>query len=664
MFELRLSRGFKNKKVKLNFKEDIEPQEILLDSLAKKKEKEFGISEKKIEVPLSKKILQGFFIFSLILILVLFGKTFQLQIIEGKKYSNLAEGNKFKIQQIQAERGVIYDKNLKQLVENLPSFDLFCQKSNLPQNDAERKKIFKEIAGILNKAPEEIEKTISESENPAVLVSENIPHQTLILLETRIEEFPSFQIRRNIIRNYIDGNYFSHLIGYTGKITSEELKSSADYSIFDWVGREGVEKSYESVLKEKSGKLQIEKDVSGNIISQKTISLPESGKSLVLWLDSDLQKKIYDELNAALERVGAKAGAAVALDPKTGGVLGLVSIPSFDNNLFQKGASVEALSNLFNDPNNPLFDRVISGEYFIGSTIKPLTAYGALEEKIISPDKEIDCRGFITIPNKYNPEIVYTYEDHATHGWTSMRRAIAESCNVYFYTIGGGYKGQEGLGPTRIKKYLELFGWGKDTGIDIPGESEGFVPDPAWKKAEIGEPWWDGDTYHLAIGQGYLLVTPLQVANAYSAIANGGKLLQPQIVQKIVDSQKNVIEEIKPKIIRENFIDSENLQVVKEGMRETAIYGTAARLNDLPVKAAAKSGTAQTSKAGYYHNWISVFAPYDDPQIVLTIVIADVDGALAAATPVARNVLDWYFGGRPNFEPEQQSPTEQQFPTE
>ena len=655
MFEFHLSRGLKNKRVKLNFKEDIEPQEILLDSFAKKKEKEFGISEKKLEVPLSKKVLQGFYIFSLMLILVLFGKTFQLQIIEGKKYSNLAEGNKFKIQQIQAERGVIYDKNLKQLVENLPSFDLFCQKNNLPQSETEKKNIFKELAGILDKSPEEIEKTISESADTTILIAENIPQQTLILLETRTEEFPGFQIRRNIIRNYTDGNYFSHLIGYTGKITTDELKSSAEYSIFDWVGREGVEKSYESALREKSGKLQIEKDVSGNIISQKTISSPESGKSLVLWLDSDLQKKIYDELNMALERVGAKAGAAVALDPKTGGILSLVSIPSFDNNLFQKGADTEALSGLFNDPNSPLFDRVISGEYFVGSIIKPITAYGALEENLISPDKEIDCRGQITIPNQYDPNVVYIYEDHAVHGFTALRKAIAESCNVYFYTIGGGYKGQEGLGPTRIKKYLELFGWGKDTGIDVPGESEGFIPDPAWKKAEIGEPWWDGDTYHLAIGQGYLLVTPLQVVNAYSAIANGGKLFQPQAVQKIVDSQKNVIEEIEPKVLRENFIDSENLQFVKEGMRETAIYGTASILNNLPVKAAAKSGTAQTTKEGYYHNWISVFAPYDDPQIVLTIIIADVDGALAAATPVAKNVLEWYFSGRPGSEQKSQA---------
>jgi len=643
MLERHLSKDFKNRKVKLKFKEDIEPQEILLDSLAKKKEEEISVSEKKFEVPLSKKNLLGFFIFSLILILILFGKTFQLQFIEGEKYLALAEGNKFKLYQIKAERGVIYDKNFKQLVENLPSFDLICQKANLPQIDSEKKKIFKEIASILNKNLEDVEEKILESENSTVLISENIPHQTLILLEVRIEEFPGFQIRINTVRDYKDGKSFSHLIGYTGKISAEELKLSDEYSIFDWTGREGLEKSYEEILREKPGKLRAEKDVQGNIISQEIISLPESGNSLVLWLDSDLQKKIEEELNSNLERVGAKGGAAVALDPKTGGVLALISLPSFDNNLFRKGTDPQTFSSIFDDPKKPLFNRAISGGYLVGSTIKPLIALAGLEEKLISPKKEIDCRGQITVPHKYNPEIVYRYEDWKVHGLTDLRKALAESCNVYFYTLGGGYKEQEGLGPTRIKKYLEIFGWGEKTGIDIPGEYNGFIPDPSWKRTVKKEGWWDGDTYNLSIGQGDILVTPLQVTAAFSAIANGGKIFQPQIVQKIVDSQKNLIEEKKSKVIRELPVDSKNFQIVKEGMREAVIYGTATLLNNLPVKAAAKTGTAETVKRGYYHNWVTVFAPYDDPQIVLTIVLEDVKGSLGAAIPVAKNILEWYF---------------------
>lgn len=622
---------------------DVEPHEIFLDSLAKNKEKEFGISEKKFEIPLSFNTLKLLFVFCIILILILFGKIFQIQIINGKEYSLLAEKNRFKFSQIKSERGIIYDKNLKQLVENKASFDLICQKNNLPIDVFERKKILKTISFILNKNYETLEKEILESDQSTIVISENLNHQTLVYLEARIEDLSGFQIRKNTIREYKDGKVFSHIIGHMGKITAEELKTSDEYSIFDWVGKDGLERYYENILKEKPGKIKIEKDVLGNIISQEIIQSPESGKNLVLWIDSDLQKKIEEELRLALEKVGAKSGAAVAIDPKTGGVLSLVSLPSYDNNLFRKGTNQEEINQLLNDSQKPLFNRAISGGYVVGSVIKPLIAVGALEEKIISSQKEIYCQGGISITNKYNPEIIYKYEDWKIHGNTNLRKALAESCNVYFYTVGGGYEKQEGLGPTRIKKYLGLFGWGEKTGIDLPGEFTGFLPDPDWKKETKKENWWDGDTYHYSIGQGDLLITPLQVANAFSAIANGGILYQPQIVKEIVDKEKNVIEEFKPKIIREININQENLKIVKEGMREAVIYGTAKLLNNLQIETAAKTGTAETYKSGYYHNWISVFAPYENPQIVLTVVLFDVKGALGAAVPVAKNVLEWYF---------------------
>jgi penicillin-binding protein 2 len=227
-----------------------------------------------------------------------------------------------------------------------------------------------------------------------------------------------------------------------------------------------------------------------------------------------------------------------------------------------------------------------------------------------------------------------------------MIKAIAESCNVYFYTIGGGYGEQEGLGPSRIKKYLELFGWGNNTDIDLPGEKKGLLPSPAWKERVKKEKWWDGDTYHLSIGQGDILTTPLQVASAFSVIANGGKLFKPHVVQKILDTSTGsmqVVKEIEPEVIRENFIDSKNLDVVRHGMREAVIYGSSVSLNNLPVKAAAKTGTAQTSKQGYYHHWVTVFAPYDDPEIVLTVMLENVKEIQFAALPVAKEVLEWYF---------------------
>ena len=656
-----MEKYLKNKKIKVYFKSDIEPQETLLDDLAKKREEEFGISEKKFETPLSKWVFNLFLIFSFLLFFVLFFRTFQLQILEREKYLALANENKFVIYQVKAERGVIYDRNGIQLVFNQPSFDLYFSKNEKIENCLNQEtsncpeiKALKEVSEDLKLNFEELKRKISESDENQVLIFENLPQENLILFQTKISanQLPGFQIERNSIRYYPEGKIFSHLIGYTGKIKSEELKSDPEnYDIFDWVGRDGLEKSYEKILRKNPGKLQVERDALGNVISKKVLQFPDSGKSLVLWLDSNLQEKIEESLEKNLKRVGSKKGAAVALDPKNGGVLALVSLPNFDNNLFQKGADQKSLKGILEDPDNPLFNRAISSGYLTGSTIKPLIALAALEEKIISPEKKIlDDKGQISIPNPYHPDQPWIFRDWKIHGWVDMRKAIAESCNVYFYTIGGGYGDQKGLGPTLIKKYLELFGWGQKTGIDLPGEEAGFLPDPEWKKrnfeSSIDQIWYDGDTYNLSIGQGYLKVTPLQVATAFSAIANGGFLYQPKVVQKIVDSEKNVIKEIKPEIIRQNFIDPENLKVVREGMREAVTYGSAVLLNDLPVKAAAKTGTAETWKKGerWYTTWITVFAPYDNPEIVLTIVMEDVkDLSTLTVLPAAKEVLEWYF---------------------
>lgn len=640
---------------------DIEPHEILLDKLAKRKEEELGISEKKFEVPLFKKIIQGLFISAIFIIFLLFAKTFQLQVIEGKNLLAQAKDNKFIIDEIQAERGVIYDRNLNQIVFNRPSFDLILEKGNLPQSGAEREKVLKEVSQILKVSFEDLEKKISESENPQVPISENLDYLTLITLETKISELPGFQIINNPVREYKDGETISHLIGFTGKIWAEELKTNPEvYSITDYIGRDGIEKSYEEFLRKNPGKLKIEKDALGNLISKEIIQYPESGKSLVLWLDSGLQKKIKEELGKEIQILGASGGVAVALDPKTGGVISLVSLPSFDSNLFQKGADQEELKKLLEDPKKlkPLFNRAISGQgYLTGSTIKPLIASAALEEKVISVNEKINCQGEIVVESKDVPGRIDIYHDWKTHGLTNIKKAIAESCNVFFYTVGGGYGERNGLGPTRIKNYLELFGWGKKTGIDLPGEGEGFIPSPEWKKSYFKEKerqiWYDGDTYNLSIGQGFIAVTPLQVATAFSAIANGGKLLQPQVVKSIIGVSENSNQEIEPKIIRENFIDQNNLQIVREGMRQAVTSGSATGYLDLlPVSAAAKTGTAQTGKKDKYgnelfYNWVTVFAPYEDPEIVLTIMIENVPQVSAVVLPIAKNVLEWYFTPTP-----------------
>ena len=586
--------------------EDIEPHEILLDSLAHKKEAEMGFSDQKLEIPLMKKILQVFFAFCFLAILGLFVKTFQLQVAEGEGFVRLAEKNKFIIHQIQAERGAIYDQNMEQLVFNKSTFDLVC--------------------------PDEIIK--------------NISYQDLILFEIKgPDEFPDCRIETNVVREYKDGEVFSHLIGYTGKIKGEEFVSAPEfYSINDYVGRDGVENFYEIYLRKNPGKLRVERDALGNAISQEVLSLSESGKSLILWLDADLQRKAKAELENKYQELGAKGAVVIAMDPRSGGILSLVSLPNFDNNLLQKGGDPQSLDSLLSDPEKvkPFFNRAISGRYLTGSTIKPFVAYAALEEKIITAEKQIYGSAYIEIPHQYDPEISYKFRDWTTHGWVDVRKAIAQSCNIYFYTIGGGYERQKGLGPTKIKEYLELFGWTDKTGIDLPGEAAGFVPDIAWKRERFNEGWWDGNTYFLSIGQEFLQITPLEVTVAYAAIANNGILYQPKVVKEIING-----EIIEPQVVRQDFLNSENLRAVKEGMRQ-AVTGvnspqaSAVILNSLPVSAAAKTGTAELG-GDRYNNWVTVFAPYEDPEIVLTVMIENVKGVQAAVLPVAKEILEWYF---------------------
>ncbi len=635
------------KKIKFKDKRDIEPHEILLDKLAKQKEEDWGVPFKKINIPLLEKTLRGFLFVLFLAMMVLFLKTFQLQVIKGETFSALANANKFIIKSIESGRGVMYDRNLKQLVFNIPQFDLIYEKEN--NQFEENNKALIEVARILEKNYQELKNEIALSTDSLVYVARDLEREKLIILQTKINDLTGFRIRKTSTRDYMEGEVFAHLIGYMGKIQKQELEVSSEfYSILDYVGRDGLENYYEEVLRKNPGKMMVERDALGNILSQEIASLPKSGNNLVLWLDSDLQKKVREVLENKLYEIGSKKGVAIALDPNTGGVLSLVSFPSFDNNVFSKGDS-ETIEKLLKDSDEPLFNRAISGRYVTGSTIKPLMALAGLEEEIILPDENIYCTGKIEVQDYWDPDRIWAYEDLRSHGYTNMRKALAESCNVYFYRLGGGYEEQEGLGPTKIKEYLELFGWGEKTGIDLPGEATGFIPDKEWKKRVWDQGWWDGDTYYLSIGQSYLLITPIEVVASFLPIANNGKLLKPQIVQKIINSETNeIIEEIEPQIIKEDFVDIDNIKVVREGMRQAVTgynspHASSMLLNSLPVSAAAKTGTAETPTENLYHNWITVFAPYDDPEIVLTIMIEDVEGVRAATLPAAYEILNWYF---------------------
>ncbi|MBX4201220.1 penicillin-binding protein 2, partial [Candidatus Parcubacteria bacterium] len=546
--------------------EDVETHHVFLDTLAHSREKELGLSEKKFEVKISEQFVYLMFGFFILLALVLFSKTFYLQVVQGHSLYIASQNNKGKISLINPERGIIYDSNGRKLVSNSPAYDLVCDKRSFIGELPAQLKEINDIAVMLGKPYNEIEEIIKNSEESKILVSENIPQETLLVLEARHNDLPHCSIEKNTVRNYATGPVFSPVLGYIGKIDRDTLKSSENYTASDYIGKVGLEKSYESYLRGVPGRKEEVKNALGETQDDSVVEQPKSGNNLILNIDADLQKAVYQALEKSIKNIGSKKGAAVALDPRTGAVLALVSYPAYDDNIFSHGISKTDFDKILQDPSQPFFNRAIAAQYPTGSAIKPFLASAALQENLISPNKIINDPGYILVHSQNDPSVTYKFAGVIPHGLVDMREAIAVSSNIYFYTIGGGYEGQKGLGPSRIKKYLDLYGFEQKTGVDLPGEFKGFVPSPEWKKQAKKENWWDGDTYNLSIGQSDLQVTPLQVAVAYSAIANGGTIYKPQIVQKVVESAGaagNIVKEFKPEIVSQNFINPEYLQIVR-----------------------------------------------------------------------------------------------------
>ena len=629
--------NFEKYRVKRLSRESIEAEEIFLDSEKLKKSPES--EREKLEFPIKRGKVYFLYVLIIVFLLILFVRAMDLQIVKGGYWRDLAEENRIRSYPIKSLRGIITDRNNKPLVANEPGFNLVAIPTDLLKQKDKLSEISSSLAEILKEPKDEIENTLKDNAGLSVpiTIKENISRETALVLKSKFAENPAIFVEITSQRNYIDSIYFSHILGYVGKISQEEREKHPDYLIDDYVGKTGLEFYYENILRGSYGEKLVEVDSQGkiqNIFAQKE---PSAGTNIALSIDGDLQKKLYDEINHTLKELGLDRAAGVALDPTNGQILALVSFPGFDNDKFIRGFSQKDFDKFIQNPSKPLFNRAISGTYPPGSTIKPLIAAAALNERVVTPNQIINCSGSITIYNQYYPNIFRTYHDWKAHGPTNLSKAIAESCNVYFYTVGGGYGEIEGLGIEKIKQYLKQFGLGEILGIDLPNEAGGLVPDEDWKRKIKSEDWYIGDTYNISIGQGDLLVTPLQMALATAAIANNGTLFRPQIVNKIDDNP------VSSQIIRNNIIDKEILDVVKKGMRETIISGTAKQLYDLPVKVAGKTGTAQAPGGKTPHGWFTAFAPYDNPKIVLAILIENGGEGSAVAVPIAKEVLRWYF---------------------
>ncbi len=592
----------------------------------------------KIEWPLNRSVLSWFFVIVVASLSLLGARVFSLTISEGEHYREVAERNSLRRLVIPAPRGILYDRFGKPLVRNVPSTDAILVPADVPADEARVGTIKETLrttfhleGGMLDELFDRIDR---QSVNP-ILLKERVDQEEMLVFLGRSRELPGIRLFQTTHREYTDSLIFSHILGYEGKIKKEELAEHPDYLLTDSIGKQGVEKSYESALRGTHGFQQVEVDSLGQVKKELGIIQPKTGNDLILNIDADLQKKTFDTLQSLLEKQDLKSAAAIAIDPRDGSVLSLVSLPSFDNNLFAQGISSEDYRGLVNDAAKPLFNRAIAGEYPPGSTIKPVMAVAALSEGVVTEHTEIESRGGISIGK-------FFFGDWKAHGFTDIRRAIAVSSDVYFYSVGGGYGGIRGLGMERMKEYENRFGYGEKTGIDLPGEADGFLPDPEWKKAKIGERWYIGDDYHAAIGQGFVTATPLQIVNSIAAIANGGTLYAPRLVSQVRSPDGKVIP-VPQTVLRKDFADANILRIVREGMRETVTEGTAQPLNSLSVEVAGKTGTAQFGNENKTHGWFVSFAPFDKPRIAMIVLVEGQGEEGYNAVPVTKEVYEWYF---------------------
>lgn len=433
---------------------------------------------------------------------------------------------------------------------------------------------------------------------------------------------------------------FAHVLGYIGLPTEEDLQTG-EYLTEEYIGKTGIEFMLDDILRGQTGVQIEETDVLGNIKSNYLLQEPINGESVNLSIDADIQQVLFNSIKNLAQDRGFGGGSGVIMDINTGEIISMTSYPEYDPNILSAGEDREAISNFLNDKTNPFLNRAVSGLYTPGSIVKPFMASAVLNENIISPDKTIISTGSISVPNPFFPDKPSIFRDWKAHGAVTIRDALAVSSNVYFYTVGGGHNGQEGLGIDRINKYMEIFGFGQPTGF-LDGEPTGTIPNPKWKEEAFnGEPWRIGDTYYTSIGQYGFQVTPLQVVRGISAIANGGYLPTPSII--LNEGEEILREKIK--------VDGRDLAIVREGMRQGVQRGTSQGLSIPGVAVAAKTGTAELGVSkSRVNSWVTGFFPYEKPQYAFVIVMESGPVKnLVGGTFVMRQVLDWIVNNAPEY---------------
>ncbi|MEO5927296.1 MAG: penicillin-binding protein 2 [Patescibacteria group bacterium] len=574
----------------------------------------------------------------------LFGRAFWIQVVQGASFREQAERNRLRHVIIAPRRGIIRDRTGHVLAENVPSFDVHITERQLPDGASAREELLGKVSRTIGVSVEEIQATLDASSDPdeSVVIKRDIPYDRALSINILAADASGLEVVVGSKRHYSESDEtptLSHILGYVSGINKEELESRRDqgYRQTDLVGKAGVESTYESILRGEPGERLFEVDSRHHVTAEVGEKEAVDGRDLTLSIDFELQRAVDIALKTGIEKAKVGRGAVVVMDPRDGSILAIASWPAYDDNIFSGSVSSTLYKALINNPDHPLLPRAWAGTYPSGSTAKPVISTAALAEGIVTANTTVFSTGGIQVGPWFFPDW-----KAGGHGAVNVRSAIAWSVNTFFYYVGGGYNSFVGLGVDKLTAWMRKFGLGSKTGIDVPGEASGFVPSREWKEKTKSERWYIGDTYNLSIGQGDLLVTPLQVASFTATVANGGHIVQPKIGMRYGRPDEPQTS-VPIKKQDETIASPANIQTVRLGMRDTVIYGSGRALSSLPFPVAGKTGTAQWRSDKANHAWFTAFAPFDNPQVVVTVLLEEgVEGSVSAV-PVAKEVLQAWW---------------------
>lgn len=570
-------------------------------------------------------------IISVLVIAVLIGRAAYLQIYQGEYYAGLADGNRIRIVPSMAPRGTFYDRNGELLVTNRPGFSVSLLPLTAPISDD----VIARLSDLLKVPTDEIKTKIAGHSgfNP-IRIKTDVTPDIVSIIEEQKSQYPGVVIEVTPIRDYILKQEGAHTFGYVSEINDTELEKMKDegYKSGDIIGKFGIEKIYDKELRGENGGQQVEVDVSGKPVQILGRKEPVPGDDLELTIDIKLQQAAEKAVDEQLTQIGAHAAAAVVMNPQTGEILAMVSRPAFDPNLFAHGISSKDWNQLNNNPYHPMDNKTITGEYPPGSTFKIVTGTAALTEGVVTPDEQIFDSGHHWIIPKGNA-------DGEALGWLNFRSALAHSDNVYFYEMGNR------LGIDRLEKYARMFGLGAKTGIDLPYEASGLVANRRYKEKNFDDgEWYMSETFDAAIGQGFNLVTPLQAAMVMGEIAADGKRYKPHVVNRIIAPDGSVVKDFQPELLSQLDVPEEDIKLVQDGLHDVTKYGTAASsFRGFTVDIAGKTGTAENSQ-GRDHGWFVAYGPFDNPNVVVAVIVENGGYGSQSAVPIGRKILEAAFG--------------------